>query len=366
MKGGLIWREGADACIFKPSIACREDPINYPSDMPNMISRVIDYREPDIRNEANIEKYFPLLVQRGFVNIRRKACTPDFKQTNFKPSVSYQSSSQGPCARISPSPFLVNLITPEFTNNLAFYLKDERVNIEGALKYLRGAICAAIGLVPDNGVWVIHGDLHLENVLIQLELNTKTKVSQTYTSLSDWTRIIIFNSKDIHSIYRGIDNYLKLQSAKWGPFLTFKEISEVPQIQTGKLEQFSIRVLQTLHRFHKEYTLYKIVSAETYQSTLSYLRGFMPFILLRQIFTLYKQSNPSWFDLLFKTNSQQELIQVINTHMPKIAGEDYYTERYIRNEPFVPFSNNKPLYANLGGKRRTRRQKRKGTKKRRI
>lgn len=361
MKGGLQWKEGSDTCIFKPSVACKEDPITYPSDIPNMISRVVKKTEPDIANEKLIRDNFPDLVKRGIVSVFQTECTPQFIEGNR--NVSNSITYSGPCMKRPASVYLSNLITPEYTDSFRSYIKTNNIGSLRAIQLLRGAICAAIELVPDNKVWVIHGDLHLNNVLVKQDLEAKERESQTYTALADWGRMITFNSADVESVYYGLARFLHLQSMKFGPFSSYKKILDDPGIRSGRYTQYSGTLLTALHNFMVAYEAGSMTDA-LFKKTLAVLRGFMPYILTKQLLAYYRK-NMSWTKMM-ELNSQQELIDFVNEKLPKLVGEDYYSKRFVNKETRTYPS--EPLSLNLGGgkqktgKRKTRKQKRRKAK----
>jgi hypothetical protein len=367
MKGGIRWKEGADTCIFKPSVACKEDPVKYPSDIPNKISRVVPNDAPDLKNESIIKDTFPELAKRGIISVYETKCTPKFIATNLTSSPSIRV--YGPCKSIINESSYVNMITPEYTDTFGNYIEIKHggilIGFQRAIELLRGAICAAIELVPDNGIWVIHGDLHLDNVLIKQELDSKTPASATYTALADWGRTILFKSSKFNSIHAGLEQYLHLLSDLFGPFYTYGDLANNPGVKGGRYKQFSLRVLYQLNLFMQKYTSGGLTEA-ILKDTLKVLRGYMVYVLLKQVYLQYRKPFPAWLQSVLETNSQKELADLINANLPKIRDEDYYTKRFVLNEALPPPAD-KPLFINLGGRRKirkTRRQKRRSTRKR--
>jgi hypothetical protein len=396
MRGGEQWKEGSDTCVFRPSVACLEDPIKYPSGMPDMISRIVPKTGKDLLFEVNINKFFSQLIKRGIVAASHVQCTPKYKDTNMRKGA--RISATGPCSTLGAPSTSVNLITSAYEDSYYSHIKKNRIQYKRALELLRGAICAAVALVPDDGVWVVHGDLHLGNVFVKEDRSSKTRYSQTYTAIGDWGRTMLFDSKDKTSVFGGLNLYLKIQSENFGPFYSFQELAAHPGIAAGNYPQFSTTVLSALNKFHNAYrygggTVFPTQLTEV----LNILRGYMVYTLLKLLHLEFKKPYLPWFSTLLNTTSQANLIQIINTNLPKVGGEDYYSERFVNDES-ISFPNEAPLqpaniltdeanYSNVkipsvkisnanlttasgnvlnGGRRKTRSKKRNQTRRKRV
>lgn len=321
MKGGLRWKQGQDVCVLKPSVACLEDP-EHPGAIPDMISRMVQPKSEDELNEKILKEKFPALAKRGFVVVYDHACLPLYSSRNTKKNKNLPE--KGPCMRLTKKH--INLITPEYTDTYYNYaFKKNKLTFPEALELIRGAICAAIELVPDSGTWLVHGDIHIGNVLVKEDTKESNPDFSRFSALADWGRIITFDSNNDKSIKKGLQYYLELQSKKFGPFPTYLHLASFPNIAAGKFPQFSVKTLVRVHEF---LTLPNEINKQT---AINALRGCVVYALLKQVYYAYPaQALPANFTDLLKTNNQNELITMVNTMLPQIRGEDYYTKRYVQ------------------------------------
>jgi hypothetical protein len=358
LKGGMRWKQGSDTCVFKPSLACKDG--RAPANLPGMLSRVVETGSPDIQTETQLRELFPKLVKRGLITVHVQACTPEFSSKNLEWAPNLNTS--GSCRLPGYTSSYINLITPEYTGNLYSYLigtqrNSFKIGKQRALEVLRGAICAAVALVPDNKRWVIHGDLHFGNVLVKREFDSKTPSSQTYTSLADWGRSITFDSGNVNSVFDGLTKYLSLQSSLWKDFDSFLDMAKEPGVQAGTFPQYSVSVFHMVNAFHSNHEDHR-ATVQDFELALAALRGWMVYSLLKQYNLYYGLPQPSWLPSLLQTKTQQQLITILNTRLPKISGEDYYSVRFLENQPIPLVLSPVPAINLGGGTRRTRNTKR--------
>ena len=403
MEGGLRWREGIENCVFKPSVGCAKENAdgflernnqgslvanpNIPARKPGMISRIVKNDSADFKNEKILRgmSYFKPLIDLGYISVNTNFCTPMFtkEDKDFAQNFRFKMNKKGPCYSMAFSAFerpedYKNLITPEYGMNLDAYLIKNNTDADTLLILLRGAVSAAIALVPDNGVWVVHGDLHYENILV-------SKASaEKHTALSDWGRCMVFNTKNIKlaqlkvpSIYEGLKNYLQVINKGWTSYSSFIDLLEKKRDYDHiDYNQHSYNGLQKISDLYDELEKYsntnKVYDEDIFNEGMNALRGYMVYSILN-IYFIYNglkkiESTDLLLNKLLETNSQQELIDYVNKILPSIDGQPYYT----LGITVVPSKTTRATTA-TGGRRKIKKQatkhKRKHankTKKRRI
>lgn len=368
MKGSGRWKEGTETCVFKPSVACVENFDTYPSGMPGKISRLMEKNVKDIEIEQFLKEHFSHLVKRGFLAVMDIACTPRFKKSNIRSPL---LSQDGPCSKIKETKEgkvtgnFVNLITTEYTADVDNYLKYQQNNIFfgmlGATMLFRGAICAAIDLVPDDKPWVIHFDLHSKNVLVM-------DGPVPYTALADWGRAFIIDIRNPKDIFWALHFFLLELRKKYSQDSSF-EYKQLAQAETTQTYlQFVPKVIESMDKLYNEYRDLGLAlnkgkaTVDPKEPAITGLRGLMVFILVRALFVSYFPSRklPEWLDSLLKQTSQAGLIQVINAHLPKINGEEYYTKEFtgLKNKQSVTIEQyNNNIFPVEGGKRKKTRKR---------
>jgi hypothetical protein len=354
----MRWKQGSDTCVFKPSVGCQDGAA--PGNLPGMISRVVEEGSIDVETESRLKESFPDLAKRGLITVYTQACTPAFSTTNL--NWGEMLSHSGACDLKSPHDTYTNLITTEYTNDYYSFVRGKglggiKIGPERGLELLRGALCAAVALVPDNGTWGIHGDLHLGNVLIKQDLDSKDRASQSYTSLADWGRSLTFDSTSMDSVFTALHKYLHIQKYAWDDsFESFEDMANEEGVRTGQYLQYSGGVFLRLHVFHKKYIRGgRGLTKAVFQDALGALRGWMVYVLLKQYYKVYGIPYPSWIAAVVTQKSQAGLIAHLNANLPKIAGEDYYSERFLENRPLPVVPSPIPAINLGGGKRKTKR-----------
>jgi hypothetical protein len=282
-------------------------------------------------------------------------CTPQFLDSNLTGSL----SPRGPCSKLvskNVGDLYSNLLTAEYTDTFVKYSTQiNPLSLDEAIILLRGAITAAVELVPDNGPWIIHGDLHFGNVLVKKDIGF-----EPYTGIGDWGRtIIISDPKNAESIDNGLTKYLTQMSALFGPFDTFsspnpiyKPMSRFPPIASGRQAQYSLTVLDSMQAVLAFIDDHNIIIKEG----MARIRGWMVYVLLKQLYILYRQYPPFWIQSVLDQPSQEELRFLLNNGLPSIQGEPYLSKSYTATK----VKSSKPprslinLVPSSGGNRKTR------------
>lgn len=203
LKGGLRWKQGADGCVFKPSVACQGDTTPNPS---NTVSKIMPKGSVEERVQNFLQEKFPNVVAAKGVSIAVKRCTPQYTPQNENMSANIEKSGD---PEIPPC-FRLKFLRPEGYTNFVLEEYDDDLNNAAKTKsaedikgYLRNALNAAVALVPDDGPWVLGYDFHPGNIFL------KKNGTEVVSSLADWGRtIIIENPKDPMSIQASIQQGL--------------------------------------------------------------------------------------------------------------------------------------------------------------
>ena len=175
------WRAGADTCVMKPVVACAEGdmPAQVTANPNRYVSRVVASGSDDARTEQFIRTHFQPLIDANIIVVSIHACTPQFRDVDNntqEQDTDYATNSNGAgCENLGIQQYVsgmsgdgtTNLITPKFGKNMFTKLGSSFgiVTHQQMFLCLKTAIIAAISMVPDNGPWLIHSDLHLGNVL---------------------------------------------------------------------------------------------------------------------------------------------------------------------------------------------------------
>ena len=190
--GAGRWRQGANACIFKPAVSCENQP-----PLQGHLSRVVKLfpaiENRDVKYETFIKEKYPELVEKGLVSVYTRMCSPKFTENDNTIMPGFPEGIGG-CSTIvtdnSDSKKLINLITPiqglTLNDKVIRLKKDIGMDI---FDYLRPVFSAAIALVPDNGNWLINMDLHGGNILT----NKNTGLGM----MSDWDQSLILTPSSI-------------------------------------------------------------------------------------------------------------------------------------------------------------------------
>jgi hypothetical protein len=207
-KGGLKWKQGADGCIFKPSVLCKGATHENP---PNTISKVVPKGSIDEYVESVISSRFRNVVDGKGVLIASQRCTPEFSFVNDWESKTIQAAKKNtPCKTIDTKhpDLYTNFVIERYDTDFFSAVNPPAIgtappvqlDLLSTLKLLRRSLNAAVALVPDDGPWVIGLDFHIGNILVKLD-------AEPFSSLADWGRtLIIQDPNDLNSIRAGLLN----------------------------------------------------------------------------------------------------------------------------------------------------------------
>lgn len=227
--GAETWRQGADTCVLDMSVGCKDDS-SVERAKPGYISRIVRKGSQDALIERTIKSWFPNLVTNGLLAVSEFQCTPKFQEYSNLKNATYTT---GPCsivkreynAAASKGPFpshsrgLVednydNLVTKKYESSFYEFRQempsemDDTSYFQYVFSVLRGAMNAAVATVPDPDnfpSWVIHADLHQNNILLN---SSGGPDGNAYTALADWGRaILIPNINDPEALHALLAGY---------------------------------------------------------------------------------------------------------------------------------------------------------------
>lgn len=263
--GANLWREGMDTCVLNRSVGCLED--DTPRNMDGFISRIVKKGSLDAENESNLRRLYPGLVERGLLAIAIHQCTPKFFEQNRKQAANSLLKNTGPCKRLhnsaDTSQFL-NLITTRYDMSLYEYLTSHPDVLSDTTKLfatLRGALNALTAMVSDDSTeWMIHGDLHLDNVFVKL---TGGPDGGVFTALGDWGRAIhIRDRNNPQTVFEDLTSFLSKRHKRAFRDLEFDTI-RLPD-GSSKIEkrgQYPASLNRDLDSFIQDYRKYNNLDA---------------------------------------------------------------------------------------------------------
>lgn len=233
-RGGKMWDQGDDGCIFYPRVACVGEKLPLPED-PAFVSKVVPAKSLDMDVEVFLRKYFLHVVNKKGVLVARNTCVPQFIAEDWlqtptlagKLAASKYGACHGLLSDKTPQNYQ-NLIYEKYDDTFFNAIQQEPFvsSPSKCLALLRHALNAAVALVPDSGPWVLHIDLQVNNVFV--------KVAKRYSSLADWGRCcVIENPNDEASILKGLTillDKLKTKITVKRKFIeNYTEYPELPQ-----------------------------------------------------------------------------------------------------------------------------------------
>ena len=312
MRGGVAVNHGADTCIYNPPVKCVGREQLYSAE--TNVSRVVLATTEDVKIESRI-RGMPIddYVKTHFISAAIDACNPDFRfPVDTIPREQFDPPEEpGGCNKVNgkPSTALVNLITPKFNGgNLSSHLVRNGLldDKKAKLALLASALFGSVYLVPDQGPWIVHMDLHFGNILVQRLPNADVLLKSYwlrkwisplgddfrtyallsvdvpyYTALADWGRVIfIENPNDTASVAAGV--------TKWSDKYNSPGIWQNPRYtqHPPELASYFARGMNP--------------------PPLSILRGIMPYTILRQCGFDHNTCQP-----ILGCKTQSELMNVL-------------------------------------------------------
>lgn len=216
-----MWRQGEDACIFKPVVKCAGEATKYGD---GYISRITNKKDAGLEIEDIIHSKFKDLTKAGWVSTYLKSCKPEYSEDDMKKdgefNARYKDEKRGECNKIQNKDDTerVNLIYKQLGSTLA-EINTKAIPINTSFVELQHAFSTAIELVPDSGPWLIHTDLHTDNILFN-------KDSHKYI-LNDWGRtLVIEDPNDLTKSTQNVVDFLD----KFYSFLKTRSFPDVFQI----------------------------------------------------------------------------------------------------------------------------------------
>jgi hypothetical protein len=309
LRGGEMWKEGVDTCVFKPAVRCEGDAER----IPNAVSRIVntDQATRDLEVETLIREKFPYLVEAEVVTVHTKACAPDYDSQDLRDDKKFQPKIDHGCDKLNDFGSRgvykahTNMITP--LRDITFYrfLKEHPEFRPGWKRLIEGILQAAISMVPDDGPWVIHTDCHLNNILTI----PKGEAEAPGLSLSDWGRaLIIQNPKDIQSVRQGVREW-----AKSIPHLRIpKDLNDDKELVSLILRNLG-DYPQHPAVYHNSFDLVFSDDPMKQKIGLSKLRSWLPYVLITETYSVVNYVTRSIMDrdtyraLAVGTDTQQVL-----------------------------------------------------------
>ncbi len=284
-RGGERVLQGAETCIFWPVVACKPDAngkrftdtLGDRKKREDILSRIMSIHSNDVKVEKYLSEHFSPLMQNFSIVVGQHYCTPDLQDENNKVSslVKKQSITNNkgnplrPCDKITKATEdeFVNIITKSYNeNDFGYFFQDKKNTKNLSRKILfdrvKNALNAAVKLVPDNGPWVIHCDLHPGNILL-----AEGEVS----GLADWGRsIIIQDPNNLNEIFDkllgflnrvGASSFKQIRDAGWGKAaqhtnLVLQKLQSlmitIPRIQNTSIQSLMERLRRGNAKFTKE------------------------------------------------------------------------------------------------------------------
>lgn len=289
-RGGRLWKEGTDTCVFKPAVRCEGETERTP----NAVSRIVNVGQSsrDVYVEERVRKAFPELVKEGLVTVHTKSCSPNYDAEDLTYDKTFQMAEDLGCEKLDNlvhpgvNKAHLNMVTPLRGETFYNFMYKNPAFKPRWRDILSAIVQAAITMVPDKGPWIIHADCHLNNILTI----PRGQFEPPDLSLADWGRtIVIDNPNDITSIRKGV--------REWA------ENAEFLQVSKGMTdEQVGRRIAQTLTNYPQHPTMYTrglsgIFTEDKAQQEygIHTLRGWLPFVLVRQVMSFCEPGDHSQF-----------------------------------------------------------------------
>ena len=323
VSGGFRWKAGADTCVFTPVVDCQDNGhIPYQGN-PNYISRVVAVpgggRSWDAKVEEYIKTNYPNFFAQGIVSLCAYACKPKFKASDLtgQPTGTGRGCNSLNQSKRGAQNEYDNLITKLFSEgSYADYVRNHRLSELDSLRLVRHALNAAVGLVPDNGPWVIHADCHLGNILVNKAADGKKR-----SALADWGRsIAIENPNNPVDVLRGLTAYL--QRMKYRSFDAFRTylgntlFSQHPPEILRALHTYVIDLTAIVDRSASAATIANYgINTNTLYQNLPALRAFTAYGILRSLTHQRIKKTQTGLSPILQSTSQVDLQNKINAFL---------------------------------------------------
>lgn len=302
LRGGEIWKEGVDTCVFKPAVRC-EGEVNRE---PNSVSRIVNTAQAtrDLEVETLIRETFPTLVDAGLVTVHTKSCVPTYDASDLiKGFTPYKGDG---CDKLTPlvpgpTPSHTNMVTPLRGETFYNFMRKNPAFSTDWKEMISGILLAAITLVPDDGPWIIHTDCHVNNILtIPKGVGEKPDLS-----LADWGRaLIIKNPKDINSVRQGIREW-----AMSIPYLKIPKNANDSLLKTLIMQNLG-DFPQHPSELHNIFWMVYMDDVGKQQMALSKLRAWLPYVLITQTYAMVNYDRQKEFaDEVFRAIAKQSTNQ---------------------------------------------------------
>lgn len=351
-KGGKKWKQGADGCIFKPSVPCQGK-----AKIPGTISKIVPKITFDDINQAFISSYFKNVVEGKGVLIAKAVCTPEFLiENSFESNEIAAAAATTPCKKIDtkhPEKY-TNFVTEPYDTDFWHVCNPgppppapapPRLDLVSSLKILRRALNGAVALVPDAGPWVVGLDFHIGNILVKEENN------EQFSSLADWGRtLIIQNPTNLASIRAGFLNAAEammdagLMSRPPDPvpapyskmdYISFLHFAGGP---TQDYDQFGTAMRSAMNAILQRRS--PMFTLHWFQSELAHVRVNSVFGILRSCKNHTEISTLPNLDALLSAlqgaRSQQSMVTILNFYINDTKVPGLGTNRYIDLATFFP------------------------------
>lgn len=336
-QGGYKWSEGVDGCIFKPYVLCDTDPdMDYEErKKKGKISKIVkkDKLSLEEKIEDILKQKFLHVVEGKGVVVSESHCTPKFvKGQNNVTGSNTRIRPNGPCNNldITKPENYINFIMEKYDKTLydfSYCDPGELITEQSiCLETLQKALNAAVALIPDEGPWILHTDLHQANVLLK-QSKDKNGWSIDESAISDWgNTVVLYNPNDKDEVFR---NFRAMKYLFYSFGLSDKKQNTLFYEREEELLQFPSVIRDAYERI---YTEAKKPDGELDKDDLNIVRVTSIYGLLNHLDNFHtknktnrsnqKQVPDGCLNELLHCSSQQKVIDTLNKY-------------FITKEPFI-------------------------------
>ena len=297
------WRQGQDTCVFQPVVDCKDEKTSYND---GYVSRIVSKDDRTVSVEKLLKDKFSHLIRDGWITAYVKSCQPKYKPSDRDRTKEFQDSygrTKGACnkkifADNRTAPTQINLISKKLGDT--YDAKAKLTTKQKAFEEIRNAFSASIELLPDDGPWIIHTDLHKGNILFNEDTNQY--------SLHDWGRtLVIHNPKSDESFIKDCREFV---NDIYPPHI-WKKIPHVWQMPPS-----IVKVLQ------KVYDTGTVTEEEKH-----IIKTWTPFVILATVADtcrLRMEHKKVHKDMIEHSKTQAGMIHFLNDFISKKVGIDHY------------------------------------------